>query len=103
MLSRIVAKKYAKALLEIGLEDGNYEALGQDLDKMADPIQCDWGTTIDDEKQSHVNSSPAGLNYSKRHIIVPDPGWHTGFHSGFPGARWMNASIYSHKHEYNSL
>ncbi len=36
MLSRIIANKYAKALLEIGLNDGNYEALGQDLDKMAD-------------------------------------------------------------------
>ena len=36
MLSRIIAKKYAKALLGIGLDDGNYEALGQDLDKMAD-------------------------------------------------------------------
>ena len=36
MLSRIISKKYAKALLGIGLNDGNYEALGQDLDKMAD-------------------------------------------------------------------
>ncbi len=36
MLSRIIAKKYARALLGIGLDDGNYEALGQDLDKMAD-------------------------------------------------------------------
>jgi len=36
MLSRIIAKKYAKALLGIGLNNGNYEALGQDLDKMAD-------------------------------------------------------------------
>ena len=36
MLSRIIAKKYAKALLGIGLNTGNYEALGQDLDKMAD-------------------------------------------------------------------
>jgi F-type H+-transporting ATPase subunit delta len=36
VLSRIIAKKYAKALLEIGLNDRNYEALGQDLDKMAD-------------------------------------------------------------------
>jgi hypothetical protein len=36
MLSRIIAKKYAKALLGIGLNNGNYEALEQDLDKMAD-------------------------------------------------------------------
>jgi len=36
VLSRIIAKKYAKALLGIGLDDGNYEVLGQDLDKMAD-------------------------------------------------------------------
>jgi F-type H+-transporting ATPase subunit delta len=36
MISRIIAKKYAKALLGIGLKGGNYEALGQDLDKMAD-------------------------------------------------------------------
>ena len=35
MISLILAKKYAKALLGIGLNDGNYEALGQDLDKMA--------------------------------------------------------------------
>ena len=32
----IIAKKYAKALLEIGLQDGNYEILGQDLNQMAD-------------------------------------------------------------------
>ena len=31
-----IAKKYAKALLEIGLQDGNYETLGEDLNKMAD-------------------------------------------------------------------
>ncbi len=31
-----IAKKYAKALLEIGLQDGNYEILGQDLNQMAD-------------------------------------------------------------------
>ena len=36
MVSLTIAKKYAKALLEIGLQDGNYEALGQDLNKMAD-------------------------------------------------------------------
>jgi F-type H+-transporting ATPase subunit delta len=36
VISFIIAKKYAKALLGIGLKDGNYEALGEDLDKMAD-------------------------------------------------------------------
>jgi F-type H+-transporting ATPase subunit delta len=36
VLSRIIAKKYARALLGVGLNDRNYEALGQDLDKMAD-------------------------------------------------------------------
>jgi F-type H+-transporting ATPase subunit delta len=36
MTSISIAKKYAKAFLEIGLQDGNYEALGQDLNKMAD-------------------------------------------------------------------
>jgi F-type H+-transporting ATPase subunit delta len=39
VLSPIIAKKYAKALLGIGLNDGNYEALGQDLDKMADLLR----------------------------------------------------------------
>jgi F-type H+-transporting ATPase subunit delta len=35
----IIAKKYAKALLEIGLQDGNYEILGQDLNQMADLLR----------------------------------------------------------------
>ena len=39
MISLIIAKKYAKALLGIGLKDGNYEALGQDLNKMADLLR----------------------------------------------------------------
>jgi len=39
MISLTIAKKYAKALLEIGLKDGNYEALGQDLNKMADLLR----------------------------------------------------------------
>ena len=39
MISVTIAKKYAKALLEIGLKDGNYEALRQDLDKMADLLR----------------------------------------------------------------
>jgi len=34
-----IAKKYAKALLEIGLQDGNYEALGQDLNKLAELLR----------------------------------------------------------------
>ena len=34
-----IAKKYAKALLEIGLQDGNYETLGQDLNKMAELLR----------------------------------------------------------------
>jgi F-type H+-transporting ATPase subunit delta len=39
VISLTIAKKYAKALLEIGLEDGNYEVLGQDLNKMADLLR----------------------------------------------------------------
>jgi F-type H+-transporting ATPase subunit delta len=39
MISVTIAKKYAKALLEMGLQDGNYEALGQDLNKMADLLR----------------------------------------------------------------
>jgi len=35
MIGVTIAKKYAKALLEIGLQDRNYETLGQDLNKMA--------------------------------------------------------------------
>jgi len=34
-----IAKKYAKALLEIGLQDGNYETLGHDLNKMAELLR----------------------------------------------------------------
>jgi F-type H+-transporting ATPase subunit delta len=36
MIGLTIAKKYAKALLGMGLQDGNYEVLGQDLEKMAD-------------------------------------------------------------------
>jgi F-type H+-transporting ATPase subunit delta len=39
MINVTIAKKYAKAFLEIGLQDGNYEALGQDLNKMADLLR----------------------------------------------------------------
>jgi F-type H+-transporting ATPase subunit delta len=39
MIGLTIGKKYAKALLEIGLKDGNYETLGQDLNKMADLLR----------------------------------------------------------------
>jgi F-type H+-transporting ATPase subunit delta len=39
MIRLTIAKKYAKALLEIGLKDGNYEPVGQDLDKIADLLK----------------------------------------------------------------
>jgi len=39
VISLTIAKKYAKALLEVGLQDGNYEILGQDLNKMADLLK----------------------------------------------------------------
>ena len=39
MIGVTIAKKYAKALLEMGLQDGNYEVLEQDLDKMADLLR----------------------------------------------------------------
>ena len=39
MVGLTVAKKYAKALLEIGVQDGNYDVLGQDLNKMADLLR----------------------------------------------------------------
>ena len=39
MISLTIAKRYAKALLGMGLQDGNYEVLGQDLNKMADLLR----------------------------------------------------------------
>jgi F-type H+-transporting ATPase subunit delta len=39
MIGLNIAKKYAKALLKVGLKDGNYETLGQDLNKMADLLK----------------------------------------------------------------
>jgi F-type H+-transporting ATPase subunit delta len=39
MIGLNIAKKYAKALLRVGLKDGNYETLGQDLNKMADLLK----------------------------------------------------------------
>ena len=35
MISITISRRYAKALLEIGLKDGNHAALGKDLDDMA--------------------------------------------------------------------
>ena len=35
MISLSIARKYARALLAIGLKEGNYEALGKDLEKVA--------------------------------------------------------------------
>lgn len=39
MISLIVARKYARALLAIGIQEGNYEALGEDLGKMAELLK----------------------------------------------------------------
>ena len=39
MIGLTIAKRYAKALLGMGLQDGNYEVLGQDLNKMADLLR----------------------------------------------------------------
>jgi F-type H+-transporting ATPase subunit delta len=39
VISLTLAKKYARALLEIGLQAGNYESLGKDLGKMADVLK----------------------------------------------------------------
>ncbi|MBI4798684.1 MAG: F0F1 ATP synthase subunit delta [Desulfarculus sp.] len=39
MTSLVVAKRYAKALLEIGREDGNYEQYGRELAEMASLFQ----------------------------------------------------------------
>jgi F-type H+-transporting ATPase subunit delta len=39
MISLTIAKKYAKALLEVGLRDENYETLELDLNKMADLLK----------------------------------------------------------------
>ena len=40
MISLTLARKYARALIEIGLQERNYEALGKDLEKMADLIKA---------------------------------------------------------------
>lgn len=39
MISLTLAKKYARAFLEIGLQEGNYEGLGKDLEKMAEVLK----------------------------------------------------------------
>lgn len=39
MISLTVARKYARALLDLGIQEGNYEALGKDLAKMADLLK----------------------------------------------------------------
>ncbi len=39
MVSLIVAKRYAKALLKIGLKDANYELLGQELNTFIDLLK----------------------------------------------------------------
>jgi len=39
VISLTLAKKYARAFLEIGLQEGNYEGLGKDLEKMAEVLK----------------------------------------------------------------
>ncbi len=39
MISLTLARKYARAFLEIGLQEGNYEDLGKDLEKMAEVLK----------------------------------------------------------------
>ena len=39
MISLTLARKYARALLEIGLKEGNYEDLGKDLGKVAELLK----------------------------------------------------------------
>jgi len=39
VISLTLARKYARALLEIGLQEGNYEDLGRDLEKMAELLK----------------------------------------------------------------
>jgi len=39
VISLTVARKYARALLDLGIQEGNYEALGKDLAKMADLLK----------------------------------------------------------------
>ena len=40
MISLTLARKYARALIEIGLQERNYEALEEDLKKMADLLKA---------------------------------------------------------------
>ena len=39
MISLTVSRKYARAFLQIGQREGNYEALGQELDQLQDLLQ----------------------------------------------------------------
>jgi F-type H+-transporting ATPase subunit delta len=39
VISLTLARKYARAFLEIGLQEGNYEDLGKDLEKMAEVLK----------------------------------------------------------------
>jgi F-type H+-transporting ATPase subunit delta len=39
VISLTLARKYARALLEIGLQEGNYETLGKDLGKVTDLLK----------------------------------------------------------------
>ena len=39
MISLTVSRKYARAFLQIGQREGNYEALGQELERMQDLLQ----------------------------------------------------------------
>ena len=39
MISLTIARKYARAFLEIGLQEGNYEALGKELQGIADLLK----------------------------------------------------------------
>ena len=39
MISLTLARKYARAFLEIGLQEGSYEDLGKDLEKMAELLK----------------------------------------------------------------
>ncbi|MBI5966475.1 MAG: ATP synthase F1 subunit delta [Deltaproteobacteria bacterium] len=39
MISLTLARKYARALLDIGRQEGNYEVLGKDLQKIADLLK----------------------------------------------------------------
>jgi len=62
MIGVTIAKRYAKALLGIGLQDGNYEVLGQDLNKMAD--------LLSENKELRVALRSAAFRKSTRKAIA---------------------------------